>query len=84
MHEQIMSGAAAAIVFGVYFLVLFGFYIAMAVANGYLAARLGRSVPAWVILSLIPIVNIFFYLYMGYTVLFFIIDRLKQISARAP
>ncbi|HTW50623.1 MAG TPA: hypothetical protein VME45_01865 [Stellaceae bacterium] len=82
MHE--MSGTAAAVFFGVYFLILFGVYIALAIANGYLAARLGRSVPAWVILSLIPIVNVFFYLYMGYTVLFFIIDRLKQVSARAP
>jgi putative Ca2+/H+ antiporter (TMEM165/GDT1 family) len=82
MHE--MSGTAAAVFIGVYFLILFGVYIALAIANGYLAARLGRSVPAWVILSLIPIVNVFFYLYMGYTVLFFIIDRLKEVSARAP
>ena len=83
MHEQVMSGATAAVFFGIYFLILFGVYIALAVANGYLAARLDRSVPAWVILSLIPIINVFFYLYMGYTVLFFIIDRLKQISPRA-
>jgi hypothetical protein len=82
MHE--MPGTAAAVFFGVYFLILFGVYIAFAIANGYLAARLGRSVPAWVILSLIPIVNVFFYLYMGYTVLFFIIDRLKEVSTRAP
>jgi hypothetical protein len=79
---QQLSGTAALIFFGVYFLVFLGFYIAMAVANGYLAARLGKSVPAWVILSLIPIVNVFFFLYIGYTVLFFIIDRLKQISPR--
>jgi hypothetical protein len=80
MHE--MSGTAAAVFFGIYFLVVFCMYVALAIANGYLAARLGRSVPAWVILSLIPIVNVFFYLYMGYTVLFFIIDRLKAVSAR--
>ena len=84
MHEQMISGPAAAIFFGVYFLILLGIYIAVAIANGYLAARLGRNVPVWVILSLIPVVNVFFYLYMGYTVLFFVIDRLKQISARAP
>jgi putative Ca2+/H+ antiporter (TMEM165/GDT1 family) len=81
MHE--MSGTAATVFFGIYFLILFGVYIALAIANGYLAARLGRSVPAWVILSLIPVVNVFFYLYMGYTVLFFIVDRLKEASARA-
>jgi len=79
-----LSGTAAAIVFGIYFLILFIVYIAVAVANGYLATRLGKSAAAWVVLSLIPIVNIFFFVYLGYTVLFFIIDRLKAISARTP
>jgi hypothetical protein len=83
MHEQV-SGTVAAVFFGIYFLILLGVYIAFAIANGYLAARLNRSVPTWVILSLVPIVNVFFYLYMGYTVLFFVIDQLKQIPARAP
>lgn len=73
----------AIIVFcAIYFLIFLAVYIALAVANGYLAARLGRSVPAWVILSLIPVVNLFFFIYLFYVVLFFIIDRLKQISAR--
>ena len=83
MHDQAMSGAAAVVFFGTYFLVLLGIYIGLAVANGYLAARLGKSVPAWVILSLIPIVNVFFFIYVWYSVLFFVIDRLKEIRARA-
>ncbi|HVC51660.1 MAG TPA: hypothetical protein VND87_06535 [Stellaceae bacterium] len=79
-----MEPAAMVIFLGVYFLLLLGVYVALAVANGMLAARLGKSVAAWVILSLIPLVNLFFYIYMVYTVLFFIIDRLNGIpSARA-
>jgi hypothetical protein len=64
----------------VYLLFLFGVYIAVAIANGYLAARLDRNVAVWVILSLIPIVNVFFYMYAFYVVLFFVVDRLKLIA----
>lgn len=82
MQEHVMSGMAAAVIFGVYFLILLAIYIAVAIANGYLAARLSRSVAGWVILSLIPIINVFFFVYAGYTVLFFVIDRLKFITPR--
>jgi hypothetical protein len=41
----------------VYLLFLFAVYLAVAIANGRLAARLDRSVAAWVILSLIPILR---------------------------
>jgi hypothetical protein len=81
MHGEV-SGLAAAILFGIYFVVLFIVYISVAVANGYLATRLGKSAAAWITLSLIPIVNVFFFVYLGYTVLFFIIDRLKEIPTR--
>ncbi|MGH7092013.1 MAG: hypothetical protein ACREFB_00575 [Stellaceae bacterium] len=74
-----MGPVAVVIVSGVYFLVVLGVYVALAVANGMLAARLEKSVAAWVILSLIPLVNLFFFIYVGYTVLFFIIDRLKGV-----
>ena len=63
----------------VYLLFLSAVYIAVAIANGYLAARLDRNRAGWVILSLIPIVNVFFYIYAFYIVLFFIVDRLKLI-----
>jgi hypothetical protein len=64
----------------VYLLFLFAVYIAVAIANGALAARLERNAALWVILSLIPIVNVFFYIYAFYAVLFFIVDRLKLIA----
>ena len=38
----------------VYCVILLAIYIAVAIANGKLAARLDRSVPVWVVLSLIP------------------------------
>jgi hypothetical protein len=64
----------------VYLVFLFAVYIAVAIANGVLAARLDRNAVAWVILSLIPIVNVFFYIYAFYVVLFFIVDRLKLVA----
>ena len=70
-------GAIVGIV--VYCVILLAIYIAVAIANGNLAARLDRSVPVWVVLSLIPVVNVFFYIYVFYVVLFFVIDRLKLI-----
>ena len=76
------AGAIAAMT--AYFLFFIAIYIAIAVANGNLAARLDRNVALWVVLSLIPIVNVAFYIYVFYVVLFFIIDRLKLIPpARA-
>jgi hypothetical protein len=66
-----------------YLVFLFAVYIAIAIANGYLAARLDRNVAAWVILSLIPFVNVFFYIYAFYTVLFFVVDRLKPVGPAA-
>jgi hypothetical protein len=66
-----------------YLLFLFVVYIAIAIANGYLAVRLDRNAAAWVILSLIPFVNVLFYIYAFYTVLFFVVDRLKLAAPAA-
>ena len=73
-----MNGAAM-VGFGIYGLVVLAAYIAVAIANGNLAMRLERNVAAWVVLSLIPLVNVFFYIYVFYVVLFFMIDRLKSL-----
>jgi hypothetical protein len=51
--------------------------IPFAIGNGYLAARLGRNALAWVIVSLIPLVNYVFFIYVGYQIVFFIVDRLS-------
>ncbi len=58
--------------------------VPFAIGNGYLAARLGRNVPVWVVLTLIPIVNYIFIVYVGYVVLYRILDCLKEISDRSP
>lgn len=55
--------------------------IPFAIGNYYLAKALNRSVPIWVVLSLIPIVNYFFYIYLAYVVLLHVIRRLGQISS---
>jgi hypothetical protein len=56
--------------------------IPFAIGNGFLAVRLDRNAPVWVILSLVPIVNFWFGIYVAYQVVFFVIDRLKGTSAK--
>ncbi|MDE2165632.1 MAG: hypothetical protein KGJ66_04750 [Alphaproteobacteria bacterium] len=51
-----------------------------AIGNGFLAKRLGHSVALWVILSLIPIVNYFFYFFVIYATVLGILKRLNTIS----
>ncbi len=54
--------------------------IPFVIGNGYLASRLNRSVPVWVILSIIPVIGYFFMLYVGYTLIFHFLDKAKEIS----
>lgn len=58
-------------------------WIALAVGNGFIARALGRNVVVWVILSLIPIVNYFFYIYIVYAVILGVLHRLNAITARS-
>ena len=62
--------------------VVVALWIALAVGNGFIARALGKHVTLWVILSLIPIVNYFFYIYIAYAVLLGILHRLNAIAAR--
>jgi hypothetical protein len=62
--------------------VLIALWIALAVGNGFVARALGKSVVLWVILSLIPIVNSFFYIYIVYAVVLGILHKLNLIQAR--
>jgi hypothetical protein len=55
--------------------------IAFAIGNWYLAKSMNRSEPVWVILSLIPIVNLFFFYYVGYVVVLYVIHRLNALSS---
>jgi hypothetical protein len=63
--------------------VMVALWIALAVGNGFIARALGKQVALWVILSLIPIVNYFFYIYVAYAVVLGILHRLNAITARA-
>jgi hypothetical protein len=56
--------------------------IPFAIGNGYLAARLGRNPLLWVVLSLVPLVNYLFFVYVAYQVVFFVIDRLAGITRK--
>jgi hypothetical protein len=58
-------------------------WIALAVGNGFIARALGKHVVLWVILSLIPVVNVFFYIYIAYAVVLGILHRLNAITARS-
>lgn len=62
--------------------VLIALWIALAVGNGFIARALGKNVALWVVLSLIPAVNYFFYIYIGYSVVLGILGKLKAIEAR--
>lgn len=53
-----------------------------AIGNGFIAHRLRHSVALWVILSLIPIVNYFFYIFVIYATVLGIIKRLNTIADR--
>jgi len=53
-----------------------------AIGNGFIAYRLGHSVALWVILSLIPIVNYLFYIFVIYATVLGIIKRLNVLTER--
>ena len=55
--------------------------IPIAIGNYFLAKRLNRSVGTWVVLSLIPLLNYLFFVYVWYVVILHVIDRLKGIAA---
>jgi hypothetical protein len=57
--------------------------IALAVGNGFIARALNKSVVLWVVLSLIPFINTFFYIYMVYAVVLGILHRLNSLTSRS-
>lgn len=63
-------------------IVFVALWIALAVGNGFIARALGKHVALWVILSLIPVVNYFFYIYIVYAVVLGVLNRLNAIIAR--
>ncbi len=62
--------------------VLISLWIALAVGNGFIARALGKHVALWVVLSLVPVVNYFFYIYIAYSVVLGVLYKLNAIQAR--
>ena len=56
------------------------FGVIFAIGNGFVAARLGKPVVLWVILSLVPGVNFFFLYYVFYAIVIGILRRLNAIA----
>ena len=54
--------------------------VPFAIGNYFLAPRLKKSSVKYVFLSIIPVVNYIFFLYLGYIILFQILDQLKELS----
>ena len=51
--------------------------IPFAIGFGFMAKRLEKNVPLWVILSLLPFFNYLFWMYAWFIILFYIVDSLK-------
>jgi hypothetical protein len=54
--------------------------IPFAIGNYFVAGKLKKSRPLWVILTLFPFVGIFFNIFVGYIIVLRVIDRLDFIS----
>lgn len=54
--------------------------IAFAIGNYLLAQRLRANPVLWAVLSLIPFVNYFFFIYVAYRVIFAVLDRLNALA----
>jgi hypothetical protein len=63
-------------------IVMIALWIALAVGNGFIARALRKHVGVWVALSLIPIVNYFFYIYIAYSVVLGILNKLNALEGR--
>jgi ABC-type Na+ efflux pump permease subunit len=76
-EAKIAASAAFVIASLIFWVVLF---VGLAVGNGFIAARLKKSVALWVILTLIPVYNLFFMYYVGFYVVGRVLHRLNQIA----
>ena len=57
-------------------------FIPLAIGNYFLAGRLGRNPVLWAVLTVIPIVNFVFLYVAMYRVVFYVLDRLNELSGR--
>ncbi len=62
------------------FLPIFLMSIPFAIGAYFVAERMGRSQALWVVLTLIPFVNFFFYIYAMFAILLYVLDRLNGVA----
>lgn len=56
--------------------------ILFAVGFAKIAGRMGKNPVLWAILSLIPFVNYFFWIYAMFVILLYVLDRLNAIGVK--
>ncbi len=56
--------------------------VLLAIGFAMVAGRIGKSSVLWAVLSLIPVVNYFFWIYASFVVLLYVLDRLNAIGER--
>ena len=81
MQDNDKAAAAIAIVAAgiallIYFGIIIGMLVLWAIGNAGLARRLGKNTTLWIVLTLVPGVNVVFMYYVMYQVMYGILDRL--------
>jgi hypothetical protein len=56
--------------------------ILFAIGFAKIAGRMGKSPVLWAVLSLVPVVNYFFWIYAMFVILLYVLDRLNAIGAK--
>jgi hypothetical protein len=56
--------------------------VLLAIGNAGIAGRLGKSKALWVVLSIVPGVNIIFMYYVFYQIVYGVLDRLPPLAPR--
>jgi len=56
--------------------------ILFAIGFAKIAGRMGKSPVLWAVLSLIPVVNYFFWIYAMFVILIYVLDRLNAIGSK--
>ena len=56
--------------------------VLLAIGNAGIAGRLGKSKALWVILSIVPGVNLIFMYYVFYQIVYGVLDRLPPLAPR--
>lgn len=53
-----------------------------AILTVQIAKRTGRSVPAYLVMSLIPIIGAFFFIYVMWSTILFVLDSINELKAK--